>query len=344
MTLQIGIVGLGIWGERHAETIRRAGGTLRACFARTTQTRDEFAARYDAEPVSTYDELLEMPDVDAVIIATPHTTHADLACRAAEAGKHILIEKPLTLNVPDGRRVLEAARKAGVVLQVAHFRRRVAAVRELKDMADSQLGLIHHVEATMMRPVPPNDKRWNTSWRMNLSESPMGGLTVMAVHWIDALQYMLGPVDSVFARSKKLVDDEDLDDATVLMLEFKSGPLAYIGTSLRVPRKFSMKLMGTKGAAWTDDTGDFDATRLYFQGIYDKYATELPVERGDALMDQYRDFVRSCEGSIQPETDGLAGLDTVAVLEAAIASNRQGVPVKIDRSYCLPDAAGSALT
>lgn len=332
MGMGIGLIGLGIWGERHAQTIARAGGTVAACFARTEQTRVAFAAKHGGKAASSVDELLAMPEVEAVIIATPHSTHADIACKAAQAGKHVLLEKPFALKVADGMRAIEASKRAGTTLQLAHFRRRVGAMRELKRLQETTLGQIHHAEATMDRPVVANDPM-DSSWRTNVHESPLGSLTVNAVHWIDALQYLLGPVESVFARSKKLNDADELDDATVLILEFEAGPLAYIGTSLRVPRKFSVKLMGTGGAAWTDDTGDFDATRLYHQELYDKFAIERPVERTDALLDQFLEFERCCREGSAPETGGQEGLDVVSVLEAAIASNDQARTVRVDRDY-----------
>ncbi|MGH3681218.1 MAG: Gfo/Idh/MocA family protein, partial [Natronosporangium sp.] len=115
---RLGFVGLGRWGQTLATAARRGGEAEVALgCARTDAAREQFAAEFGCPTVSDVDAVLADPAVDAVVLATPHTTHADLAVRAAQAGKHVFVEKPLALDVAGARRAVDAAAAAGVVLQ-----------------------------------------------------------------------------------------------------------------------------------------------------------------------------------------------------------------------------------
>ena len=131
--LKVASVGLGRWGEMLAGKSAEAGFEVVAGFARTPETREAFAGTYGGRPAGSLEELLSDPDVDAVLLATPHSTHPDLVAQFAAAGKHIFVDKPFTLTVAEGRRAIKAAEEAEVVLQVGHNRRRQPANRRLKD-------------------------------------------------------------------------------------------------------------------------------------------------------------------------------------------------------------------
>ena len=168
--LRVASVGLGRWGDMLASKASDAGIEIVAAFARTPETREKFAAAHGARPASSYEEVLSDPDVQAVLLATPHSTHADLVVAAAAAGKHVFVDKPFTLTVAEGKRAIEATETAGVVLQVGHNRRRQPANRRLKEMVDGGvLGVPHYAEANLSYPKGLNPR---SGWRADPAESP----------------------------------------------------------------------------------------------------------------------------------------------------------------------------
>lgn len=133
---------------------------LVTCFGRNPEPRRTFAEEVGAEAATSLDGLLGDDRIDAVMIATPHTTHAELVCEAASAGKHVFVEKPMTLTVTDARRCIEAASEARVTLYVNHFRRRMTATVRLQQMAASgELSMIQQLEAYFSRPVTSRPHR-----------------------------------------------------------------------------------------------------------------------------------------------------------------------------------------
>ena len=324
--VRLAVVGLGWWG---AELVRGALKTgiaeVTACYARTEVTRAEFAAEHGLSAAPSYEALLTDPEVDGLLLATSHSSHADLASEAIAAGKHVFVEKPFTLNVEEGLRVVKAAAATGMVLQVGHNRRRQPANRRIKQMIDSgEMGEVVVVEANQSGArgltIDPGH------WRANRAESPLSGMTGMGVHQIDTMMYLLGPVRTVTSRSNRIVKRTTLDDATVLALEFASGVVGTLVTSYVVPSTVRIGVMGTGAAAWNE----LDGRRLMVQMIADKEPAEVPVEVLDTVADQISEFATCIRTGNTPETGGLEGLRVVAVMEAAIIAAVSDETVEIE--------------
>lgn len=290
-------------------------------FARRPESRQEFVEAQGGRSFDSLEDVLESAEVDGIILATPHTTHADLIVAAAEAGKHVFVEKPFTLDVASGKRAIAAAEAAGIVLQVGHNKRRQPANRRLKELIDGgAMGTVTMVET---HQCTPNALGFAPGyWRANRTESPLGGMTSLGVHMVDTMTYLLGEIATVFVMSKGIIDEPPIDHATALVFEFASGPLGYLGTSFVVPRVTTITVRGTEGSA----TNEVDGHRFHWQGIGDQTPTEQPVEAIDTIADEIGEFVRSIRGETRPETGGHQGLEVVAVLEAAMASADSGVP------------------
>jgi predicted dehydrogenase len=321
----LAVVGLGWWGGVLAEAVARVeGADLVSCFARTESARKEFADRHGCRAPSTWDELLSDPGVDAVLLATPHTTHADLIVDIASAGKHVFVEKPLTLTVAEGQRAIKAVEHEGLVLQVGHNRRRQPATRRLKELVDSEeLGVIHHVEANLSHPKGLQPR---TGWRGEPEECPGGGMTALGIHMVDNLIYLVGRPARLSAFSKQIIGVSRLDDATTIMLEFEEGPLGFVATSMVIPDIATTAALGTKAAAWNEG----DGRHFIVQKVGEKDRTELPVGSIDTVQDELEEFVRCITGGGKPETGGDEALEVVAVLEAAMEAARSGKMVDLD--------------
>jgi predicted dehydrogenase len=323
---RLALVGLGWWGGELIKAVRAAGNAeVTTCFARTEPSRVEFAQEHGIEAAESYEVLLVDPDIDGLILATSHSSHAPLVIEAASAGKHVFVEKPFTLTVEEGRRAIAATSAAGVVLQVGHNRRRQPANRKIKHMIDSgEMGLVVAVEANQ------SGARGLTidlsSWRTNPAESPLSGMTGMGVHQIDTMHYLLGPIRAVSARSNRLLKRTALDDASVLALEFANGVVGILLTGYVAPATVRIGVMGTGAGAWNE----LDGKRLMVQSISDKVPQEVAVDVLDTVSDQLFEFASCIQTGKAPETGGLEGLRVVAVMEAAIAAAANGGTVEVE--------------
>ncbi len=324
--VRLASIGLGWWGGMLVDSVNRSGAAeVVSCFARSEDSRKAFAEKFGCRQAASLDELLGDPEVEGVLIATPHSTHPDMVCDAASAGKHVFVEKPLTLTAAEGKRGYEATQKAGVTLQVGHNRRRQGANRRIREMIDGgDLGMLHQLEANLSLPLGQNP---GPGWRNDPKEVPTGGLTGLGVHMIDNLHYLAGPVKRVCSFSKKLLGAGNLDDATTIILEFESGPLGYFSCSLVLPKICMTAAFGTEASAWADEEG----SKLYFQKKDQQAREDVPVEAGDALADQMAEFARCVRGGGAPETGGPEGIEVVAVQEAIIESAASGKVVEVSQ-------------
>lgn len=322
--LRVASIGLGWWGGTLAEKGRQAGLELSRCFARTPSQRDEFAAAHGARPAGSLDEVLSDPAVEAVLIATPHSTHADLVVAASDAGKHVFVDKPFTLTVAEGKRAMAAAEAAGVILQVGHNRRRQPANRRLKEMVEGgELGMIHYAEANLSYPKGLNPR---SGWRGDPAESPAGGMTGLGVHMADNLNYLLGRPARVAAFSRRIIGVGNLDDVTTATLEYEDGPLVSFGTAMVIPDIARTALWGTEAAA----ANEMDGERFYYQKVGEKDRTAQPIETLDTVVDELEEFAQNVRNGTRPETGGPEALEAVVVLEGIVESATTGSVVDLD--------------
>ncbi len=324
-TVRLGVVGLGWFGGVLTESARSAGvADVVACFARSDDTRAAFAEKHGCRAVGDLDEMLADPGVDGVLIATPHSTHADIAVRTVEAGKHVFVEKPLALTVGDTKRVAEAASRAGVVLQVGHNRRRQPANRRIKAMIDAgELGTVLQLDG--MHTSPGGHKPDLPGWRKDPAECPFGGMTALGVHTVDTFHYFIGPARKVTSFSTRIHGFNDLDEATTVLVEYESGPLASISTTYFAPPVVALSVFGSDAAAWNEG----DGTRLFTQSRSDQARIEQEVETIDTLVDEIAEFARCIRGEGVPETGIAEAAEVAAVLEAIDRSIASGCAVDL---------------
>lgn len=323
--LRVASLGLGWWGANLAEKATAAGIEIVAAYARSEDARAEFAETHGCRPATSLDDLLSDSEVEAVLIATPHSTHADLAVEAADAGKHVFVEKPLTLTVAEAKRAVRAAERAGVILQVGHNRRRQPANRRLKAMVDTgELGTLHYAEANLSYPKGLNPR---SGWRGEPEESPAGGMTGLGVHMADNLNYLLGRPARVAAFSKQIIGVSKLDDVTTATIEFEDGPLAFLGTSMVIPDIARTAVWGTGGAACNDQ----DGARFMTQEVGSKDWTEQQVDTLDTVRDELEEFSSNVRKGEEPETGGAEALEATVILEGIVESVTRGVVVDLDQ-------------
>jgi predicted dehydrogenase len=321
--VRVASVGLGRWGSALASRAPKQLDVV-TCFARTPETREEFAQQHGCDQASSWEQVLEDPRVEAVLVATPHSTHPTLVEQAAEAGKHVFVDKPFTLTVAEGKRAVRACESAGVVLQVGHNRRRQPGTRRLKQLVEAgDLGIPHYAEANLSYPKGLNPR---SGWRGDPEESPAGGMTGLGVHMADNLIYLFGSPSRLAGFSRKIAGVGTLDDATTVTLEFPDGPLAFLATSMVIPDIARTAVFGTEAAAWNEVDGE----RFYFQAVGEKERSEQPVDTIDTVAEELAEFAECVRTGGRPEVGGPEALEVVAVLEGVVEAAKTGRVIDLD--------------
>jgi len=325
--VRVAAVGVGGWGRALADAAGRGTGlAIVACTSRGADNRAAFAKTYGCRDLPSYEAVLADPEVEGVLITTPHSLHAEQIVAGARAGKHVFVDKPFALTVADGRRATEACRRAGIVLAVGHQRRKQAASRALKRLLDEGvLGRVAQIEGNFSSDV--GFALRPGVWRTVRAETPGGAMTNLGIHHVDTFQYFLGPIIRVMAFSRRVaLTGVDIDDATSILFEFASGSLGYLGTSwVHANRTAVITLHGTEAQAWSEA----DGTRLFVARRGQPERTAVSLTQVDAVVEELAEFVRSVREGARPEVGGLEGTANVAVLEAIVESAETGRAVLV---------------
>jgi predicted dehydrogenase len=246
--IRAAIVGLGWWGRTLVESCESSSEIQIAAGATRTISPDieAFAKQKNFRLAANYESLLADPGLDAVILATPHSTHAAQVIAAAKAGKHVYCEKPFTLTKKEAEDAVAAVRAAGVTLGLGYNRRFHPEMMSLREKIHSgELGTILHVEATM---TFPNALALSPAhWRAHRDETPCGGLTPMGVHAVDGMIDLCGEIESIFCQSVRRAVAIDSDDTTSILFRMKEGMTGYLGTMTATGPGFSFQVFGSKG-------------------------------------------------------------------------------------------------
>jgi predicted dehydrogenase len=246
--LRAAIVGLGRWGQNLVNSVHGKSDAIRftAGATRTVEKAAAYAREKGFPLHDSYEKVLADPDIDAVVLATPHTQHAQQVVAAAKAGKHVFTEKPLALTLASAREATQACADAGVTLAVGYNWRFQPALREIRRMLeDGRLGKLLHLEGNFCGPSAYRFPAGH--WRHEREEGPAGGMTGRGVHTVDAYLYLAGHVASVHAQSFRRTLDYGLDDTTSMLFEFGSGATGYLGTVLATAETWRMQVFGSTG-------------------------------------------------------------------------------------------------
>jgi predicted dehydrogenase len=249
-TLNIGLIGTGFMGRAHSNAYRQVSRffphsitpALKAVCARNERTLSAFAAQWGWESTETdWRRLVDRSDIDVIDISTPNNTHCEIALAALEAGKIVLCEKPLAMNVAEAGRMVAAAEAGGRPTMVFFNYRRIPAVTLAKQLIDQgRLGRIFHYRAKYLQDWTINPKLpqgGNTLWRLDAAAAGSGVTGDLLAHSIDLALWLTGPIRQVsamtetFIKERRLQDEPDkvkpveIDDACAFLARFENGAL-----------------------------------------------------------------------------------------------------------------------
>ena len=324
--IRVGVIGYGYWGPNLVRNFSECDATEMVAVADQREARlAEARRRYPGiRTTVSADEVIHATDIDAVVIATPVATHADLALAALRAGKHVLVEKPLAGSVADAEAVVAEAGRRGLTLMVDHTFIYTPAVRRIRRLIDEgELGDIYYYDSVRIN--------------LGLFQHDVNVLWDLAVHDLSIMDYVLGrQPTAVSATGMSHVPGKPVDVAYLTMF-FEGTLLAHVHASWLAPVKVRRTLIGGRRRMIVfDDLESSEKVKVYDKGISvdsspenlyqvmvgyrsgDMWAPQLPV--AEALREEVEHFAACINQQQTPVTDGEAGLRVVRLLEAATAS------------------------
>jgi predicted dehydrogenase len=317
--LRVASLGMGWWSDVLADAINRSGKlTITACYSRSEEKRAAFAAKYGCRAVPSYEAILADKDIEAVINTTPNGVHLETTRAAADAGKHVFLDKPIANTVSDGRRITEICRKAGVVLALGYQRRRESQFRWIKRQIDEGLfGKLVNAEANISRDLG--------SWRYQAAGMPGGVMLQIGIHYTDVLEYLIGPVKAVSGQFARLVLPGDNPDVASLVLEHENGALSTLNASYASASEYYlMNIYGKEATAYYDM---FEGLRMLKRG--EEKPVKVPFANKDTIAEELEEFADAVRGAGAPEIGGEYATTSLAVIRAGIVSAREGRHVEI---------------
>jgi predicted dehydrogenase len=316
---------MGWWSDVLADAIGRSGKLeIVACYTRSEAKRQAFAAKYKCTPAASYAALLEDRAIEAVVNTTPNNVHLETTRAAAQARKHVFLDKPIANTIADARALTRACRDAGVVLALGYQRRKEAQFRWIRRKIDEGVfGRIVNAEANISR-----DRLGKIdlgSWRYTAEGMPGGVMLQIGIHYSDVLEYLVGPIKAVSGRLAQLVLPGDNPDVASMVLEHENGALSTLNASYASASEFyAMNVYGKEASAYYDL---FAGLRFLKRGT--ERADPIAIEKNDPIVEELDEFAASVRGEAQPEMNGERSTASLAVLLAGIRSARQGRRVEV---------------
>ena len=341
--IRFALVGCGRISKNHIESLKKHAkdAEIAAVCDIDDKALEAAQAATRAEAFSRYEDMLEKCDADVVVIATPSGLHSEQAVLAAKAGKHVITEKPMATRWQDGKRMVAACDAAKVRLFVVKQNRRNATLQLLKRAIDEKrFGRIYMASINVFwnRPQEYYDAAsWRGTW-----EFDGGAFMNQASHYVDLLDWMIGPVESVQAYTATLARDIEVEDTGSLALRWRSGALGSMSvTMLTYPKNLegSITVIGEKG---TVRIGGLAVNEIQHWEFAEKrpedervreasYETTSVYGFGHPLY--YENVIQTLRGSADPETDGREGLRSLELLVAIYISARDGRRVTLPLEY-----------
>jgi UDP-N-acetyl-2-amino-2-deoxyglucuronate dehydrogenase len=335
---RIALVGCGRIAKNHFESIDRIEGLQLSAVCDIVEERAREAGEQWGVPwFTSYDEMLKQSECDAVAIATPSGLHPAQGVKAAKAGKHVISEKPMAISLSAADQMVQACDEAGVHLFVVKQNRLNPAIQLLRRAVDrGRFGRIYMANATVRwaRPQEYYDQApWRGTW-----EFDGGAFMNQASHYVDLIQWLVGPVESVMAKTATMARRIEAEDSGAAVLKFRNGALGVLEvTMLTYPRNLegSITLIGETGTVkiggtavnkvetWQFSTYDDD------DKLIEAAATNPPNVYGFGHEGYYRNVLAVLRGETTPDTDGRSGRKSLELILGIYESAKTGAEVPL---------------
>ena len=340
-----GIVGCGMIANFHAKAIREAGGELVACYDQVQAAAEKLADTYDCRAYRSLDELLADPQVEIVTVGTPSGAHLDPAVAAAEAGKHIIVEKPLEVTLQRCDAIIAAAEKSGVVLSTVFPSRFHPSSMRLKEAVEQgRFGKLTLGDAIVKwyRTQQYYDSGvWRGTWKLDGG----GALMNQAIHSVDLLAWLMGPVAEIGAMTGLLAHERiEVEDVAIANLKFKNGAFGTLeATTCAWPGYLKrIEIHGSTGSAVIEEEDiikwDFAEAAPVDEEVRRSMAAKRSTGGGaadpaaighHAHAKQFKDVMEAIKTGRKPAIDGHEGRRSVEIIVSVYESARTGKVVAL---------------
>jgi len=310
--LNVAVIGCGSWGRNHARVYKELQRSALLAVADVNESvAEEVGEMYNVDWYTDPDKVFDRPDIEAVSICTPTVTHADIALTAIKAGKHVLVEKPMTDTIDEAESLIRVAETQGVYLAVGFVERFNPAVNEtVKKVSGGEIGdvILAHARRVSRRPLRIGD---------------VGVIKDLAIHDIDIVnQLFRSEAKEVFATAGNIA--HQFEDYANIIVRFEGNRNAFVETNWLTPRKVRRLIVtGTKGLINVEYITQ-EITIENNQGIYQPF-----IENKEPLWLELDGFVGSIREDRQPQPTGLDGLKALRICEAALKSAKTGRVVSV---------------
>jgi predicted dehydrogenase len=334
----VGVIGCGYWGPNLVRNFNQLPvSRVKYCCDLDGRRLEHMKALYpNVNLTERYEDLIEDPELEAVAVATPVSTHHPIARACLEAGKHVLVEKPLASSIAEAEELVRIAEKNNRVLFTGHTFVYTAAVSKMKELVEAgELGEIFYVSSIRVN--------------LGLFQEDINVIWDLAPHDISILNHMFGSEPVTVSTFAKSYIRKGIEDVAFLVLQYPRGIIAHIHVSWLDPCKIRRTtLVGSKQMLVYDDTSTLEKIRVYDKGVdiqphYDTFGEfQLAYRFGDIIVPKIHDveplksecghFIECIRTGQVPRSDGRAGLSVVRVVERACESARLGgAPLALER-------------
>jgi UDP-N-acetyl-2-amino-2-deoxyglucuronate dehydrogenase len=341
--IRFALVGCGRIARNHFNAIKQHGDSCELVGVCDIEPRalEEAVSLTGANLYKSLDSMLADCKADAVILATPSGLHSSQAVQTAAAGRHVITEKPMATRWEDGKRMVAACDDAHVRLFVVKQNRRNVTLQLLKKaIEEKRFGRIHMVNLNVFwtRPQEYYDSaKWRGTW-----EYDGGAFMNQASHYVDLIEWLIGPVESLHAYTATLERNIEVEDTGVMSLRWRNGALGTVNvTMLTYPRNFegSITVLGEKGTVRIGGVALNEVQHWDFadgndnDGLARQSSYQTSSVYGFGHAQYYDNVIKVLRGEEEPETDGREGLKTLEILIATYLSARDGKRIALPMEY-----------
>ncbi len=341
--LNLGIVGCGTISGTHGDAITNSkNGKLVAAYSRNEAKLDTYCKKYPGtEAYSDFDAFLAKKDMDVVSICTPSGTHLDFASRAAEVGKHVVVEKPIEVSLERGRKLIDVCKRNNVHLAVILQSRFMDDVLRMKKAIDEEeIGRFFMASASV-KWFRDQDYYKQAPWRGTFALDGGGAVINQSIHTVDLLQWLTGGIETIYGLKGTFTHDGiEGEDNAVACIKFKNGAIGVFegSTSIDPPQTRKIEVHGTKGTALLEgdrfrhlsstnkEKGDQNKSEASVAGA----ASPLSGLSFNDHRKQYEHILDAIRDDREPAVSGEDSLHSLAVVEALYASANSNKPINID--------------
>ncbi len=341
---KFGFVGLGVISEIHARALKDVrGAELYGGFSPIPAQVKEFSKKWDCKAYYSVEDLMKDKEIDAIAICSPSGAHLQPALRAIEAGKHLIIEKPIEVTSKRAEQIIAEAQKKGVTVTGVFQSRFYEAAQQVKQaLLRGRFGRISLVDAYV---------KWYRSreyyaaggWRGTWEMDGGGALMNQSIHMVDMLSWLMGTPEEIYCRRDTLGHDEiEVEDTAVVTMQFSGGAVGVLeGTTASYPGFYKrFEVSGTRGSViveedrivyWQfekEDSFDTELREKYKVGSFSRSDVPRYEAEHSAHARQYENFVSVLKGEGNLMIDDKAAVRPIKLIESAYASARENRPIK----------------